>query len=73
MDRGGDAGPAGAFDVWVEGDVEPAGGSATGVNVVAFDPVVDNVGADAQDGRDLCNGELVFSLGVGGVGLVDVR
>src|SRR6516162_6511697 len=72
MDRCRDAGSAGGFAVGGEGYVESAAGAAAGVYVVAFDPVVDDVGADAQEGGDFVDSELVGRLGVGGVGLVEM-
>ena len=37
------------LDVGVEGDEPPSAESAPSTDVVAFDPVVDDIGADAED------------------------
>lgn len=72
VDRGSDPGAARGLDVRAEGDVEPACRSAAGLDVVAFDPVVDHVGADPEHGCDFADGALVVGLGVGAVRLVEV-
>ena len=72
MDRGGYPSPACRFDLGAEGNEQAAARGASGVDVVTFDPVIDDVRADAQDGGDLGDGELVGGLGFGGVRGMDV-
>src|SRR5918995_484635 len=71
--RRGDRGAAPRFDVGSETDEQATAGTSPGDDVTAFDPVVDDVRADAEHRGDLCDGELLVGLRVGGVGLVDVR
>ena len=72
MDRGGDPGTGCGFNVCAEGDEQAAAGASAGSDVVTFDPVVDDVGADPEHGGDVCDGELVVWVGLGCVGMVDV-
>ena len=72
MDRSGDPSSTGGFHIGSEGDEEAAAGPPARVNVVAFDPVVDDVRGDLEHRGDLCDGELVGALGFGCVRLVDV-
>ena len=62
VDRRGDPCAAGGFDVGSEADEQATAGTAACFDVVAFDPVVDDVVADAQDGGDLADGEFVVAL-----------
>ena len=72
MDRRGDPHATFSFDLGTEADEPAAAGTAAGFDVVVFDPVVDDVGADPEHGGDLPDGELVVCSGVGCVRLVDV-
>ena len=69
VDRRGDPCAAGGFDVGSEADEQATAGTAAGFDVVAFDPVVDDVGADAERGGDVADGAFVV---VGGCGVVDL-
>ena len=68
MDRGGEPLTAGGFGVVGEGDQPSSVGAASGIDLVSFDPVVDDVGADAECGGDVGDGAFVVA---GGCGVID--